>query len=144
MRGIGFSCPKSAGYLPDDPASAQSGSFPARLGWPFKFHIDADGHLPGLFGCAPSFMGAMHGQELPAKLYQTAWFERCTGSPDGHAPFADLPASKRVQVFMVFLVLPADTAVCEFLALCLLPRAGVDIDRVIELLQDPVIPPGPS
>lgn len=59
-----------------------------------------------------------------------------------NAPFAHLPATERMQVLVVFLAVSAGTTVRQFLALRLLPHAGVDVDCVVELLQDPVIPPG--
>ena len=57
-------------------------------------------------------------------------------------PFADFSAPEWMQVFVVFLVVPANPAVREFLTLGFLSCAAVNIYRIIELLEYPAVAAG--
>ncbi len=86
-------------------------------------------------------MRPMHGQDLPIVFHQAARLKRRARLPDGNSPFAGLPAAEWMQVLMVFLMVPADPAVRQLPAFLKVAAAGVNVYRVVELLQDAVVPP---
>ena len=60
--------------------------------------------------------------------------------PDTPFSFTDFPETVFMQVLGIFLMVPADPATKQFLAGSFLSVPTVDVFRIIEVLQTPVIP----
>ena len=77
---------------------------------------------------------------LPVKYNYIVWLDRIVLFPYRSPTIRNLLFPVLMQIFGIFLMIAADPAVEQLLTVPLLTITVVDIFRIVELLQTPVIP----